>query len=154
MLNPIILQRNRLTLLLLGLLEHLLDDLLLLDQESTDNAVLNAVGASRSAVSALDGLLGAGNLGVLAGAEGGDTLELGTTVTALGGSALLLDVQVTELTTGSPDNADLLALGVVWRTSPVGESVGRHRDRFPGESVGNCLSHWGAVSLEIGRAHV
>lgn len=83
MLNPLILQRNRLTLLLLGLLEHLLDDLLLLDQESTDDAVLNAVGASRSAVGALDGLLGAGNLGVLAGAEGGNTLELGTAVLAI-----------------------------------------------------------------------
>jgi hypothetical protein len=135
MLNPLILQRNRLTLLLLGLLKHLLDDLLLLDQESTDDAVLDAVGASRSTVGALDGLLGARNLGVLAGAEGGNTLELVATVlaivnttsgchgrstyTALGGSALLLDVQVTELATGSPDNADLLALGVVWRTSPL-----------------------------------
>jgi hypothetical protein len=65
---------------LLGLLEDLLDDLLLLDQESTDNAVLNAAGASRSTVGALDGLLGAGDLGVLAGAEGWDTLELGTAV--------------------------------------------------------------------------
>ena len=83
MLNPFILQRNRLTLLLLGLLEHLLDNLLLLDQESTHNAVLDAAGASRSAVGALDRLLGAGHLGVLAGAEGGHTLELGTTVLAL-----------------------------------------------------------------------
>ena len=80
MLNPLILQRNRLTLLLLGLLEHLLHDLLLLNQESTDNAVLDAVGASRSTVGALDGLLGARDLGVLAGTEGGNTLELGTAV--------------------------------------------------------------------------
>jgi len=65
---------------LLGLLEDLLDDLLLLDQESTDDAVLDAAGASRSTVGALDGLLGAGDLGVLAGAEGWDTLELGTAV--------------------------------------------------------------------------
>jgi hypothetical protein len=79
MLNPFT-QCNRLTLLLLGLLEDLLDDLLLLDQESTDDAVLDAAGASRSTVGALDGLLGAGNLGVLAGAEGWDTLELGTAV--------------------------------------------------------------------------
>ena len=35
-----------LSLLLLGLLKHLLDDLLLLDQESTNDAVLDAVGAS------------------------------------------------------------------------------------------------------------
>ena len=80
MLNPFTHQCNRLTLLLLGLLEHLLDDLLLLDQESTDDAVLDAAGASRSTVGALDGLLGAGNLGVLAGTEGGNTLELGTAV--------------------------------------------------------------------------
>lgn len=126
----------RLTLLLLRLLEHLLDDLLLLDQESTDDAVLDAVCASRSTVGALDGLLGAGDGGIFAGTEGGDTSELGSAVlamvskkalasswgstyTALGGSALLLDVQVTELTTGSLDDANLLALGVVWRTSPL-----------------------------------
>ena len=79
MLNPFT-QCNRLTLLLLGLLEDLLDDLLLLDQESTDDAVLDAVGASRTTVGALDGLLGAGDGGVLAGAEGGDTGELGAAV--------------------------------------------------------------------------
>jgi hypothetical protein len=64
----------------LRLLEHLLDDLLLLDQESTDNAVLDAVGASRSTVRTLDGLLGAGDGGIFAGSEGGDTGELGTAV--------------------------------------------------------------------------
>lgn len=64
------------------------------------------------------------------------------------------------------DNANLLALGVVWRATPlpivslhstsstppmirrgvrgfgatyVGESGGRHFDRFPGESVGDYL---------------
>lgn len=80
MLNPVPFNCHRLALLLLGLLEHLLDDLLLLDQESTDDAVLNAVGASRSTVRTLDGLLGAGNVGVFAGAEGRDTGELGTAV--------------------------------------------------------------------------
>ena len=120
---------NPLTLLLLRLLEHLLHDLLLLDQESADNAVLNAVGASRTAVGALDGLLGAADGSVLAGTEGGDTGELGTAVlnsliyvhrafpsqtyTALGSSALLLDVKVPELATGSLDHADILAAGVV-----------------------------------------
>jgi hypothetical protein len=80
MLNPFTHQCDRLTLLLLGLLEHLLDDLLLLDQESADNAVLDAAGAPRSTVRTLDGLLGTGDLGVLAGAEGRNTLELGTAV--------------------------------------------------------------------------
>ena len=79
MLNPFT-QCNLLTLLLLGLLEDLLDDLLLLNEESTDDAVLDAVGASRTTVGALDGLLGAGDGGVLAGAEGGDTGELGAAV--------------------------------------------------------------------------
>ena len=60
------------TLLLLGLLHDLLDDLLLLDQEGADDAVAHAVAAPRTTVGALDGLLGAGDLGVLAGAESGD----------------------------------------------------------------------------------
>jgi hypothetical protein len=83
MLNPFTHQCDRLTLLLLGLLEHLLDDLLLLDQEGADNAVLNAAGAPRSAVRTLDGLLGAGDLGVLARTKGRNTLELGTAVLPL-----------------------------------------------------------------------
>ena len=41
------------------------------------------------------------------------------TYTALGSSALLLDVQVTELTTGRLDDADLLALGVVGGATPL-----------------------------------
>ena len=54
------------------LLEHLLDDLLLLDQEGADDAVTHAVAASRATVGALDGLLGVADLSVLAGAQGGD----------------------------------------------------------------------------------
>lgn len=61
-----------LLLVLALLLQHLLDDLLLLDQESTDNTVTHAVAASRTAVCSLDGLLGLGDLGVLAGSQGGD----------------------------------------------------------------------------------
>lgn len=58
--------------LLLGLLEDLLDNLLLLDQESTDNTVLDAVGATRTTVGALDGLLWARDVGIFAWAEGWD----------------------------------------------------------------------------------
>jgi len=54
------------------LLEDLLDDLLLLDQEGADDAVLDAVGAARATVGALDGLLGARDGSVLAGTEGGN----------------------------------------------------------------------------------
>lgn len=120
---------NPLTLLLLRLFEHLLHDLLLLNEESADDTVLDAVGASRTAVGALDGLLGAGDGSVLAGAEGGDTGKLGTAVlrssthvqgrqnfvtyTALGSSALLLDVEVSELATGSLNHANIVAGGVV-----------------------------------------
>lgn len=64
----------RLLLLLarLLLLQNLLDDLLLLDQEGADDAVPDAVTASRTTVGALDGLLGLGDLGVLAGTESRD----------------------------------------------------------------------------------
>lgn len=58
--------------LLLRLLEDLLDDLLLLNQEGADNAVLDAASAARATVGTADVLLGAGDLGILAGAEGGD----------------------------------------------------------------------------------
>jgi NAD(P)H-dependent FMN reductase len=53
-------------------LEHLLDDLLLLDQEGPDDAVPDAVGASRAAVRTLDGLLGVRDLRVLAGSKSRD----------------------------------------------------------------------------------
>lgn len=58
--------------LLLRLLEDLLDDLLLLNQESADNAVLDAASAARATVGTADVLLGAGDLSILAGAESGN----------------------------------------------------------------------------------
>lgn len=54
------------------LLHDLLDNLLLLDQESADDSVADAVTASGTTVGSLDGLLGLGDLSVLAGAESGD----------------------------------------------------------------------------------
>ena len=60
------------TLLLLGLLHDLLDDLLLLDQESTNDSVTDAVGAAGTTVSTVDGLLAAGDASVLGGAESRD----------------------------------------------------------------------------------
>lgn len=59
-------------LLLLRLLEHLLDDLLLLDQESTDDAVLDAVTAARTTVGTRDVLARTGDLSIFTRAEGGD----------------------------------------------------------------------------------
>jgi hypothetical protein len=57
---------------LLLLLQHLLHDLLLLDKEGANDAVADAVTASRATVGTLNGLLGVGDLGVLARAESGD----------------------------------------------------------------------------------
>ena len=57
---------------LLRLLEHLLDNLLFLDQERADNTVLDATGAARTTVGTADVLLGARDLRVLARAQGGD----------------------------------------------------------------------------------
>lgn len=54
------------------LLHDLLDNLLLLNQESADDSVADAVTASGTAVGSLDGLLGLGDPSVLAGAESGD----------------------------------------------------------------------------------
>lgn len=44
------------------------------------------------------------------------TWEFDATVAALGRGTLLLDVKVSELTTGSLDHADLVRLGVVSKT--------------------------------------
>jgi len=74
----------------LGLLEHLLDNLLLLDQECAHNTVLDAVGASGTTVRTLDGLLWAGDCGIFARSECRNTWELGAAVTALWCCALLL----------------------------------------------------------------
>ena len=134
-----------LTLLLLGLLEHLLDDLLLLDEEGTDDPVLDAVCASRATISTLDGLLGAADLCVFAGTESGDTGELDTAVTTLGSGALLLDVEISELASGSLDYADILARGVVGRSSAVCKSGGRHLVGIPGASDGRFLNLGGPV---------
>lgn len=103
-----------------GFLKDLLYDLLLLDQERTYNAVLDTVGAARTTVSTLNGLLGLGDLGVLAGAESRDSGKLDATVTTLRGSSPLLDVEVTKLSTRGLDDADLVGAGVVRIPPPVG----------------------------------
>jgi len=61
-------------LLLALLLQHLLHNLLLLDEEGADDPVLDTATASRSAVGTVDALLGLGNLGILAGSESRDLL--------------------------------------------------------------------------------
>lgn len=102
-----------LSLLLLLILQHSLDDLLLLNQESSDNSLLDTVGASRTTVSSLDSLLGLGDLSVLSWSQGGDTLQRDTTVTTLWSGSLLLQVLSDQLTTWGLDDSDLVGLGVV-----------------------------------------
>ena len=60
------------TTTLLTLLQHLLHNLLFLNQESPHDAIFDARCAAGAAVGALDCFLAAGDLAVLAGAEGGD----------------------------------------------------------------------------------
>lgn len=104
---------------------HPLDDLGLLDEESANDAVTDAVGATRSSVSALNGLLSLRDLSVFTGAKGRDlcgrrqsvgsvsewgpsssqgetesyTGKSDVAVTALGGGGRLLDLDETELST-------------------------------------------------------
>jgi len=59
----------------LALLEDLLDDLLLLDQESAGDTVTNAVSTSRATVRALDSLVGARECGVFTGSLCWDLLS-------------------------------------------------------------------------------
>ncbi len=59
-------------LLLLRLLQHLLHDLLLLNQECPHDSVSDAVPTSRAAVRSSDGLLGVAGRSVFAGSEGWD----------------------------------------------------------------------------------
>lgn len=61
-----------LLLALLLLLEHLLDNLLLLDQKGSDNAVTDATAASRATIGTLNSLLGLRDLRVLSRSEGGN----------------------------------------------------------------------------------
>jgi hypothetical protein len=61
-----------LALLLLRLLQHLLDDLLFFDQESTNDSVPDTVGASGATVGTLNGLLWSGCSGIFSGSKSWD----------------------------------------------------------------------------------
>jgi hypothetical protein len=60
------------SLLVLGLLQHLLHNLLLLNKECTNDAISDAVAASRTAVCSLHGLLRSAGGGVFSRSEGGN----------------------------------------------------------------------------------
>lgn len=96
-----------------SLLENLLDNLLLLNKESTDNLLLDAVGAERATVGTVDSLLGVGDSRVLLGSQGSKTGESNSTFAALGSGGVLLDVKVSEVATGGLNNLDLVRSSVV-----------------------------------------
>lgn len=112
-------------LLLGGLsLQHVLNDLCLLDQESPDNPGPDAAGAPGTAVSPGHALLSLGDGSVLPGAVSLDTAKVAVAVTAFGDGTTLVYVKVTEVTTGSLDDLSASRLGVVRVTLAEGDSFG------------------------------
>ncbi len=79
-------------LLLLGIVENPLHNLLLLNQESTDDALPHAGGAARSAVRSSNVLNTLRLAMVFPGAERRDASQLGSAVTALGQGSSFLHV--------------------------------------------------------------
>lgn len=102
-----------LSLLLLLLLQHSLDDLLLLNQEGSDDSLLDTVGTSGTTVSSLDGLVGLRDRSVLSWSQRGNTWQSNATVTTLDSGTLLLDVLSNQLSTWGLDDLDLVGSGVV-----------------------------------------
>ena len=107
-------------LLLLGLLgslglllDDLLDDLLLLDQESSHDSLLDTVGTSGATVWSGDSLVGLGHGCVLSWSQRGNTSQGDAAVTTLRSGGQLLDVLRTQDTAWGLNNLDLVGLGVV-----------------------------------------
>lgn len=101
-------------LLLSGLLEHTLDDLLFLDEEGTDDSFLDTTGADVTTVGTLNSLVWLGNVGVLTWSQASNTWKSNAAVTTLWSRGVLLDVQVSEVTTWGLDDLDLVRSGVVY----------------------------------------
>jgi hypothetical protein len=69
--------------LLLSLLHDLLDNLLFFNQECANNAVLDAVGTSGTAVGTLNGLLRSGDAGIFARTQSRDLSKYLSTIALL-----------------------------------------------------------------------
>ena len=104
-------------------LQHLLHNLLLLDQKGTDDAVANAGGTAAAAVGTADSLLGFGEAFVGGRSQRKQSLQRLAAVTALWSSALLGDVDVGELATGRLDDAHLVRGGIVGEAATIAEAL-------------------------------
>lgn len=82
-------------------LQHLNDDLLLLDEESAQDTLPQTAVAQHTAVRAAHGLLSLGHAWPLAGTTGPDSLQLVFALAALGHITTLLHVLVDQFATGS-----------------------------------------------------
>jgi hypothetical protein len=104
-------------------LEHLLSDLSLLDQESTNDSGANALVATGTAISAGDSLLSL--LGILELSAGHvlDTRQLNFAVTALDALAVLGQVLSSVTTTRSQDGLNSVGGSSVRVTTSQGNSV-------------------------------
>lgn len=98
------------------LLQHSLDNLLLLNQESSNNSLLHTVGTSGTTVSSRHSLVGLGDLGVFSGSQSGDTGQGVTAVTTLRSGSSLLDMLSNQLTTRGLNDLDLVRSGVVYNS--------------------------------------
>ena len=106
------------------LLDDLLDDLLLFDQESSDDSLLDGVGAEDTTVGSRDGLVGLGDGSVLSWSHGRNTLQRHTGVTTLWSGSQLLGVLGTQDTTWGLDNLDLVGTSVVCKKELVDDPGG------------------------------
>lgn len=139
--------RGELVGLLLLLLQHSLDNLLLLNQERSDNSLLDTVGASRATVSSLDGLAGLGDVGVLSWSQRGNTGQGNATVATLDLGRLLLDVLGDQLSTWGLDDLDLVGSGVVWTlvTEFYVKGIWGCADGIRGKMYLDCCFRWKSI---------
>merc|ERR1711898_62398 len=110
-------------LLLLLLLEHLLDNLLLLDQEGAHDPLADACGAAGATVGTGHPLLVLGNASVLHGAHAGKPLESHAAVSALDLGGVLGNLVEGKHATGGLHLANLVRLGGVRVTAAVGKAL-------------------------------
>jgi len=104
-------------------LQHLGDNLLLLDKESPHDLLSDCLVAQNTSVCSVDLLLSEGQSGALLGSGRLDTLQGQSGHGALGDRGALLEVLEHQLATGSANNLPLVRLGVVRQSSAVSHSL-------------------------------